>query len=555
MGGDEIHAARGRFAPGEMIGRAGDAGGDFTDHAGVSAPEFSRRVAETVVPFAPGGGKGAEPVAARPEVPGLGDEFQIPQDRVLVDRRQQRRMRVETFGAAGKGGGEVETEAVHPAVKRPNAQGVHGEAQDGGMVEPQDVAAAGVIDISGGVGGIEPVESRVVEAAQRDGRAVGVALAAVVQHHVDQDLESGVLQGGDAFAHFAPAARREPRVGRAKGDRIIAPVIGQARRAQMALIHPGGAGRQLQGGHAKLSQVGQSRRMGEAGEGSAQILRQVVEHAGKTAHMQFLDDGFRPGNPAAMGPRQGGGGGDGLGRERSAVGFGVEQRIVQPDRAVEREGERIEQQFVGIEALALLRPPRPVGAQAIAYASAQVRREAVKNRPGSSRQSEAGKLAAAARIEQAQFDLLRGLGIDRDIGAASDEPQSKGLGRAGKELFRNQDRRDLAIERRIILGGDRPADIGLQAVELDLLPGGLARIERGAAAQGPGERLRGDGRKLQAGGAIGLDRHFIGVDDGIGQSPDPRHHRHGAVAHGAKLGQAAGLETRGHENGVRPRLN
>ena len=102
-----------------------------------------------------------------------------------------------------------------------------------------------------------------------------------------------------------------------------------------------------------------------------------------------------------MRPRPGRRGGDGLGRESSAVGVGVEKGIVQPDRTVERQGEGIEQQLFRIEPQALLGAPWPVSAQAIERAGAQVRREAVKDRPGAARQGEAGELLATARVEQA----------------------------------------------------------------------------------------------------------------------------------------------------------
>ena len=66
----------------------------------------------------------------------------------------------------------------------------------------------------------------------------------------------------------------------------------------------------------------------------------------------------------------------------------------------------------------------------------------------------------------------------------------------------------------------------------------------------PASASADDRRELQAGGAIGQHRHFIGVDDGVGEAADARDDRHRAIAHRAKLGQAAGLEARGHQNGV-----
>ena len=194
MGGDEIDSARGRLAVLKQIGRAGEPRRQFADHARIAAPEFARRVAELVVPLAPAGGKAPDLIAARADVPRLGDQLEVAQQRVLRDGREQGRVRVEAFRAAAERGGEVEAEAVNSAVKRPGAQGVHRKAQRRGMIEPQNIAAAGVVDIAGAVGGIEAVGDRVVEPAQAERRAVLVALAGMVEHHVDQHFEAGRLQ-------------------------------------------------------------------------------------------------------------------------------------------------------------------------------------------------------------------------------------------------------------------------------------------------------------------------------------------------------------------------
>ena len=44
----------------------------------------------------------------------------------------------------------------------------------------------------------------------------------------------------------------------------------------------------------------------------------------------------------------------------------------------------------------------------------------------------------------------------------------------------------------------------------------------------------------------------LAIGHGVGQAADTAHHRHGAVAQAVELGQAAGLEARGHEDHVGP---
>ena len=124
---------------------------------------------------------------------------------ILRDRLQQRRRRVEAVGrAAAERGREVEAEAVDAGGLGPVAQRVHGEAQRGRPVERERVAAAGVVDVAATVVGEGPVVGRVVEAAQRQRRPEGVAFAGVVEHDVEDDLDAGRLQRGDAAARPPP---------------------------------------------------------------------------------------------------------------------------------------------------------------------------------------------------------------------------------------------------------------------------------------------------------------------------------------------------------------
>ena len=112
-----------------------------------------------------------------------------------------------------------------------------------------------------------------------------------------------------------------------------------------------------------------------------------------------------------------------------------------------------------------------------------------------------------------------------------------------------------AIEIGILLCRAVPADIGLHAVDLQAPPcilvtpqvlGTLERIDCGSEI---------DGTELEAGPCPCGDSHLVGVDDGVGKPADPRHDRDAAIAHGAELGQAAGLEARRHEKCVAAALD
>ena len=78
MGRDEVDArpAASPFVV-ENIARAGDPQRELADEAVIPFPEPAHRVAIAVVPFSPIGRKIAKPIAARPDIPGLGDEFHL----------------------------------------------------------------------------------------------------------------------------------------------------------------------------------------------------------------------------------------------------------------------------------------------------------------------------------------------------------------------------------------------------------------------------------------------------------------------------------------------
>src|SRR5690606_39775068 len=89
-GGDEVRRAVGAAATlVEQVARGGEAAGQFRQHAVVAPPEGPHAVAELVVPFAPAGRETAHLVAARAAVPGLGDQLDLAEDRVLAAGHQE----------------------------------------------------------------------------------------------------------------------------------------------------------------------------------------------------------------------------------------------------------------------------------------------------------------------------------------------------------------------------------------------------------------------------------------------------------------------------------
>src|SRR4029077_2532837 len=87
----------------EVLSGSGHAMRDVADDALLTAPEASHRLAVAVIPFRPSGREGADLVAAIADVPGLGDELDVAQHRVLLNGGKERRVAVEARRAPERG--------------------------------------------------------------------------------------------------------------------------------------------------------------------------------------------------------------------------------------------------------------------------------------------------------------------------------------------------------------------------------------------------------------------------------------------------------------------
>src|SRR5262249_14676361 len=101
MNGDVVDArARCAAIMIEQIGGAGHAAPEFADEIAFAGPITAQRAAEAIVPFRPARGKAADPIAAEPEVPWFGDQFDPRQNRVLAHRREEARATIKSIGPA-----------------------------------------------------------------------------------------------------------------------------------------------------------------------------------------------------------------------------------------------------------------------------------------------------------------------------------------------------------------------------------------------------------------------------------------------------------------------
>ena len=156
--------------------------------------------------------RGAEPaelVSARADIPRLGDQARLGQDRIGAESLEERRIRVKAIGAAAERGREIEPEAVEAAMDHPAPQRPDRHVDDERAVERQAIAGAGVVDVGRRIAGIEAKEGGVVEAAERQRRPELVAFAVVVEDDVEDRLHAGGVQSVGRRAHLRPAARAQ----------------------------------------------------------------------------------------------------------------------------------------------------------------------------------------------------------------------------------------------------------------------------------------------------------------------------------------------------------
>ena len=112
-----------------QVARAGEPRGELGQLAAVALPEAPHGVAVLAVPLGPQRREVADLVAARADVPRLGDQLHLREDRVLVDDVEEGAQPVDLVQLAGQRAGQIEAEAVDVHLQHPVAQAVHDELQ------------------------------------------------------------------------------------------------------------------------------------------------------------------------------------------------------------------------------------------------------------------------------------------------------------------------------------------------------------------------------------------------------------------------------------------
>ena len=232
-------------------------------------PEVAHGVSEPTVPLGPLRREVADLVAPFPHVPRLGDQLDLLHHRVLLDEVEEGRESVHVVELAREGGRQVEAEPVDVHLGDPVAEAVHDELQDVRVLHVEGVPGARVVDVAKAVGGIEAVVGGVVDPPEREGRPERPALGGVVVDHVEDDLDARGVQSLDhrlELVDLVADAARIPGVRREEADRVVPPVVAEARLDEVAVVEELVHRQQLERGHAEPVEVLDDRRVGQPEE-------------------------------------------------------------------------------------------------------------------------------------------------------------------------------------------------------------------------------------------------------------------------------------------------
>ncbi len=257
MGGDVVDRTE-WFASRTVENRRGaqKVGRHLLRRMGVAAPETAHAIAVAVVPLAPVRRKPAKLVAARANIPRLGDQFAAAENRVLLDRIEEAAARVKAVRLTPQGRCEIEAKAVDPHHFDPVAQRIHHHPQHERVADIHRVAAAAVVYIMPSVTGLKLVVGGVVQSSERQCRPAMIAFRSVVVDHVEDHLDPGGVQPVHGCAEPVGAVRAQiSRLQREEADGVVAPVIREAAFNQKSVVDKGVDRQQLQRGDAKACEM------------------------------------------------------------------------------------------------------------------------------------------------------------------------------------------------------------------------------------------------------------------------------------------------------------
>ena len=124
------------------------------------------------------------------------------------------------------------------------------------------VATSRGVDVASPIGG-QAVVGPIVQPAKRQGGTVLIALRGVIEDDIEQDFDSGAMEGVDHGAELGHLAHRSARprlrgvrlIRREVADGVVAPVVGKPPFDEKLLGYGGVDREEFDCGHAQIDQM------------------------------------------------------------------------------------------------------------------------------------------------------------------------------------------------------------------------------------------------------------------------------------------------------------
>src|SRR5690606_37513946 len=125
----------------------GKPAGEIGDNSVIAFPISANVVAIFSVPLGPERREIPDLITALADIPRPRDQFNLRQNRVLMDDAEEGALGIEIGRIAGDGGSEIEAETVDIHFRHPIAETVHNHLQNARMNGVYAVSASGVVHV------------------------------------------------------------------------------------------------------------------------------------------------------------------------------------------------------------------------------------------------------------------------------------------------------------------------------------------------------------------------------------------------------------------------
>ena len=268
-----------------------------------------------------------------------------------------------------------------------------------------------------------PIIATVVDSAQGDGGTFKIDFRAMVEHDIQNHLDTGGVQRLNRIAKLIQGARRVAgiaRIQREPGQRVVAPVVAQPHPLQSRLAGELRHRQQFKGADAQRFEVSDHHRVAQRLIRSADGFRQLRIKQGEPFHVRFIKHRFPPrgtrrfiAQPVVTQIHY-----LRFWRYRGAIAMirlphSAVQALVVRQIALNPVSAGIEQQLGRVKAVSLRRIPGAMHPVAVAQARPDGSQPAVPDVAAARREIEA--LLVALLVEHAQLHPLRVGGEEGEV--------------------------------------------------------------------------------------------------------------------------------------------